>query len=1323
MAGFENTRRYQSRQQQISVQRMREDTARQAQEAQQAEQQRLLEERQRQAQQLNWFQRALEVPALPGAIVQTALGIRSNEGVTPLAASLARLGGRNVQRPNVETFLQQRGMGEGPAIQTPLGHLTGRGILGFAGDIATDPITWLFPGSQVNKAAQAVEKVKLASSLAGDVLPRMLTIQDALQASQPTSTVEKLGARLGQVKQPQAERALSTLNLISPGILQKSPIAQVVGRAYESVLDARQSFKIPRLARFQQLLPENVIQGVAPNQPNVLTTGGRLPGQATTGGLTAIPFGTVAESRFPERLAGTEIRPALDYANRVLDDEMGRYQPLLRSLPKLVQKQFELAGGPLERYFPRVARHIATGDIIAMNQFGKPVGGQRAFQKLRQFDTIEQGIASGEWEYITDPVKALGAHIDDVEEKIAQMQLIKELLPLAKVFDPVRQLALRGQRIETRAGLKSLSQAMRDIRAGTATADTAQFLEQNYPDIYQELVNRGGVTKIPGQAAIPTQAAIPATTLAFTTQRLTRQQAIDLIGEITRAPPAGLSSPFGSAGSRFPNMLHRNPDGSYVVRVRDYVKNTSEQVTSLDEWKARFGDQFGLTPSPTVPTVPVSPPVAPVVGASYAFAPLNRQGRQAVGKLQVSARTAGRANIARLGGEISAGTEQAIRAGRVELSKAGHQGVSFLKDLWFTPTEGKEIADILTAQAPAALTALRTPTAALRTIMTVVDFSGAMIQGLPGLMRDPRAFLTALGKSFEAWANPESFSKYAAEQVNQYTWSKIPVTLVTGGESEFGLIQRSLFDQPGPIAQKVEPQLSRFQRSFTVFGDILRTEWAKGLLPTVEKSGDTALREAANFIDHATGVISSRGMGIRPTQRAWEGTVFFFAPRYLRSSLAVVGDMLSGGVQRDEALKTLGSMLFVGTAWYNALSRATGQEPINDPSDSRFMTLQVGDQRIGIGSTWVSLARLAARIAIDPKTGQYDPGRILDLDADNPIFEFWRGRLPPATSAVWDVIQGESFSGYPVTDSVWDALKYAGTKFLPFSVQGIIETGLQGAPVAAGQLGTEFGAGFVGLRSFPARYEEQLDRTATQQFGAPFDQLPPAQKAALLNQPQFAERQPSPGQRGERARDLRDIFGTREQEITRYAQLVESGALTKENFRERVSEIDADLGAQLERVEPKQPGRLAIPLEQSRQDYLAILHQKDEFGQTRFDEAEQFLETLPAEVRDYIDEQREMRNLQLPEPASSLMEELRQARIALRPYRDILDQVLKQRGLLDEYQAMSPAQRESFVNSRRFNRIQSDVTRRKELWRRRNPKGDQYLVDWYGLQPIRGRRR
>lgn len=1157
------------------------------------ERQKLLR-RQQEKSALNWPTRLLEIPSLPGAAVQTALGIRSPEGVSPLAASLARLGGRDVPRPNVESFLQQQGVPELGGVETPLGRLTGRGLLGFAGEVATDPLTYLFPASQLRRGAQAAEKVGQAAGRAGGALPEIPSVAGQLTKATPTSAVERGAARLGQVQQPQTNRVLSSLNLISPRILGQSELAKPM-TAYEGALAQWQDSYIPAvLARFETLLPENLTRRAGLNEPNLLLSTGKR-----------VFFGDVAETAVPEHLGGTGIRASLDYIQgQVFPQMRNEYERLLNALPKKSQPQFALEGGFLERYFPRWAREIDTGDMIILTKFGKPVGTKRGFQKLRGFKSVEEGVASGRWEYVTDPVEVVKAHLSDMGEKMAQMQLLHELLPRARFYDKEALLALRGARTEVQAGRKQLQQSLADIRKGTATSETGQFLEQNYPEIFEELSKRGSVQSL--------------------------------------------------------------PDGGYF------------------------------------------------------FAPLTATGRKAIAKLHATERKAARTEIGQLTGELKAGTQRAIKAGRTTLAVQGRQGVSFLKDLWWKPDEAKEIADILTRAAPSALKAAQQPSTIVRATMANLDMSGFMIQGLTSLVREPRAFLISIKEGLPALWDASRGARYIARPENQYVYSKIAVTLTRGGGTEFGLTARTAFDQPGRAMGALEKVLAPSQRAFETIGDVIRTEWAKVLLPTVEKSGPRALTGAATFIDHATGIISSRAMGVGPTQRAWEGTVFFFAPRYLRASLAVIGDMLSSGVQRDEALKTLGSMMFVGIAWYTALSRAVGQEPVLDPSDTQFMTWQVGDQRIGIGSTWVSLARLAARLAIDPRTGQYDPTRIAQLDMDNPLLQFWRGRQAPATSTVWDLMRGESFSGYPTTDSLWDFTKYIGTKFLPFSIQGIAEMTGQGQ-FAPERVGTEIGAGVFGIRSFPQRYSERRDRLSNERYGQSFDQLDPAQQADVLKD---VETPPPPGERGDRPRQLQEIYGTREEDIVRSAQQVVGGTVNKVDLRHRVGEVNARLGAQLDIVTPKPEGRLPEPLEQARQEYYDIIRAKDEFGRTDWDRADEFLADQPAEVRQYIENQQELAIRQLPEPASGLLLELRDTRKKLEPYWDIRDQVLERYGLKDKLDAMTPAERDQFkLSDRQYARAMTEVRRRKDQWRRRHLQEDKLGVEWgYWSKLIRDRR-
>ncbi|KKL63113.1 hypothetical protein LCGC14_2178340, partial [marine sediment metagenome] len=563
--------------------------------------------------------------------------------------------------------------------------------------------------------------------------------------------------------------------------------------------------------------------------------------------------------------------------------------------------------------------------------------------------------------------------------------------------------------------------------------------------------------------------------------------------------------------------------------------------------------------------------------------------------------------------------------------------------------------------------------------------------------------------------------RFLAQPSNQVLLQDIPnLILTSGGKSEFfsATARGGLLGGRGLVQRGLRAAIAPPQRAFEAFGDLARISMAKGLHATAKRSG--RLNELGDLVNHATGVISTAAMGIPVNQQLVEGSMLIFAPRYLRATLALIGDIFGGGLKGEEATKAMASMLTAGTAWYMHIADAVGQEPVLDPADSRFMTIQVGGERAGIGSTWVALMKLVARSITDSETGEFDPTEAVQLTEDNPFLRFWRGRASPVGGAVWDIVESETFLGDPL-DSPTRVAAHIGTRFMPFAAQDFL---LRGEGQSMRDRGIGALAGGVGLRAFPQRFEDVANSVAQREFGKKFDELTPQEQAIVQRSEEVRSIPKGEGKKGERGREFGRIFGGREETIAVAAQQVDDREITKDQFRGRLNEINTKLSAQLGELETRVPGKPPTdPLEQKRREYQEILGTPDRFGRTPFEAADEWLNQQSAEVVNYIEDKAEASILRVTDERSrELLLDLKEARKVLEPYRDINDQVMQRRGVLDRVQDMTPAEQETFWDSSRGRAIKREIDQRKKRWRRRNPRGDKALVDWYGLVPIRSQR-
>jgi len=323
--------------------------------------------------------------------------------------------------------------------------------------------------------------------------------------------------------------------------------------------------------------------------------------------------------------------------------------------------------------------------------------------------------------------------------------------------------------------------------------------------------------------------------------------------------------------------------------------------------------------------------------------------------------------------------------------------------------------------------------------------------------------------------------------------------------------------------------LDGFQSSFEAYGDIIREGlWEAGEKAILNKNipadvMERQLRQLGEHINGMTGAFSSRRAGISARQSNIERSVVFFSPAYTRSTIGLVGSVLKGNLQGDEARSAIRAMMGAGIAThvgFAAMSAKAAGKNIEDyihldPSSGKFLSTEIGGINVGFGSSWVSLARLFGKLADDPafrgdildspllltgagrgKAGFDDQG-IKDYLHNNQLAYWIRSRSSPVGSTMWDTAMGANFLGEEMKPFRGDWFRKLGLKSMPFWLESILQNGdwnlLSG--------GTEF----VGLRTSPiSEYEkrkEVRDMLAQQYFNVNWRNMNDVQKRIINSAP------------------------------------------------------------------------------------------------------------------------------------------------------------------------------------------------------------------------------
>lgn len=421
----------------------------------------------------------------------------------------------------------------------------------------------------------------------------------------------------------------------------------------------------------------------------------------------------------------------------------------------------------------------------------------------------------------------------------------------------------------------------------------------------------------------------------------------------------------------------------------------------------------------------------------------------------------------------------------------------------------------------------------IRVGKTGFDFGFSLLQGLPILGSATAALATGnvvkAGSLYKVWGdstiegfkaffNPNSMQKFMNEMADEI------VDVVDDAGNIIG--QRSLLDEyvekGGQLGRKatdmfqgnqvllgsskmskarplIEQTLGRFENNFTHASDVLRIKGYKALRSTFSKNGDDGLRQLTSFLNKATGSLNSTEYGIGPTQQAIERSFLFFSPRYTRASMSLIADVTRGGMSGAQSREALVGMAGFGLGTYITMASALGQEPELDPRSSKFLTVELGGDRLGFGSFWTSFARAATTMTDNAFTEE----DIMEQQRGNPIFNYLRGRTSPVTGLAIDLYNQETFMGEELEGPI-DMGKHVARAAMPFW----LESSLIADPYRTGLSGTL--GEIAGLRTRPMNVWERKgnrqDELSLEKFGQRYKDLNDVQKReAVAGDEEFEE--------------------------------------------------------------------------------------------------------------------------------------------------------------------------------------------------------------------------
>lgn len=220
----------------------------------------------------------------------------------------------------------------------------------------------------------------------------------------------------------------------------------------------------------------------------------------------------------------------------------------------------------------------------------------------------------------------------------------------------------------------------------------------------------------------------------------------------------------------------------------------------------------------------------------------------------------------------------------------------------------------------------------------------------------------------------------------------------------------------------------------------------KTLEPHEITAENEALNDLAAAMNAIHGTLQPAAIGMPQKQRVFESAFLMYAALYKRSAVAMIGNMMSGvpsGLaaarkgdlragwetfqtrkwRRNQALQSVSGMLMAGAALGWAIQSLGWNDDFFEPGSPDFMSLKTGGLRMGIGTPYYSLTRVAKDV-ID-QMGE-DPAGLAEVNfSDNPLLRFFRSGSSPVTAIGLDLATGQEFIGDPLRDTTggWEVNK------------------------------------------------------------------------------------------------------------------------------------------------------------------------------------------------------------------------------------------------------------------------------------------------------------
>lgn len=318
-----------------------------------------------------------------------------------------------------------------------------------------------------------------------------------------------------------------------------------------------------------------------------------------------------------------------------------------------------------------------------------------------------------------------------------------------------------------------------------------------------------------------------------------------------------------------------------------------------------------------------------------------------------------------------------------------------------------------------------------RTIMSSVDFSAPLRQGIIPTISHPIVAMKAGSEMFKAAFSQKRFDRWF------FDYKESPLAKIAD-ESKLSVTDPHDYRLSAKeeafmnnMAEKI-PLLGKLvkgsERAYVLYLNKMRVDLFKSGVDELLMQGKTIENSKEIYEALASWVNNSTGRGELGKLQSAAPILnsVFFAPRLIASRLNLLNPLYYAKLPKEIRVKAIGDMLkFIGFGMsVLALAKINGASVELDPRSTDFGKIKVGDTRYDIWGGFQQYIRVISQLA-SGQTKSTTTGKISSLtdkkkmafgkDRGDVIGSFIRGKVAPVPSMAWDFIKGRTAVGQPVS--------------------------------------------------------------------------------------------------------------------------------------------------------------------------------------------------------------------------------------------------------------------------------------------------------------------